>query len=207
MTVGLFGGTFDPPHSGHTRLASLFYEASGVDLLIVMPSYLPPHKASSDTSAEDRLAMTRLAFLPLGQNGVNYTVSDYEITQGGKSYTYLTVRHLLEVFSLSRLSLCVGSDMLFSFDTWKNADELMRCCRLFTMARHENELAPLRERAAFLKDTCGADVTVLTERPLDVSSTSLRDSLAESGTFADTDGQLDEKVLAYCKSRHLYHLN
>ena len=114
MNIGLFGGSFNPPHRGHTALAEEFYSASFADLLIVMPSFIPPHKAASAIPAADRLAMTRLAFLKLGEKGVNYTVSDYEIRRHDTSYTFETVRYLLAHYAEKTLSLCVGSDMFLS---------------------------------------------------------------------------------------------
>ena len=78
MKIGLYGGTFDPPHMGHLHLAEDFYMECGCDLLIVMPSFIPPHKQSAGTSALSRYDMARLAFLALGEKGFNYTVSNFE---------------------------------------------------------------------------------------------------------------------------------
>lgn len=198
MKIGLFGGSFDPPHDGHVRLAGAFYKASGVDLMIVMPSFLAPHKAASRTSAADRLAMTRLAFLPLGEKGVCYTVSDYEISRDDVSYTFYTVRHLCRAYGVDRISLCVGSDMLLCFDSWMNAAELLHTCRLFAMAREEGEGALLGQKADDLRRRYGADVTLLADEPLPVSSTSLREHPSLRGKL------LDERVAAYIDRNGLY---
>ena len=126
MKIGLYGGTFDPPHKGHLKLACDFYSESDSDLLIVMPSFIPPHKRNSTTSAVSRFEMAKLAFGHLGEIGVNYTVSDYEITKHDVSYTIETVEFLLEKYPDSTLNLCVGSDMLYYFEMWKDADLLMK---------------------------------------------------------------------------------
>ena len=201
MNIGLFGGSFNPPHRGHTALAEEFYNASGADLLIVMPSFVPPHKAASAIPAADRLAMTRLAFLKLGEKGVNYTVSDYEIRRHDTSYTFETVRYLLAHYAEKTLSLCVGSDMFLSFETWKNAEELLKSCHLYTKARHPGEKAALDDYAAVLRDKYGTHSTVMDGTVIDVSSTELR---APRNTAA---ALLDPKVRAYAEKHGLYVSN
>ena len=201
MKIGLFGGSFNPPHSGHTALAREFYQASGCDLLIVMPSFIPPHKAASNVPAEHRLAMTRLAFLPLGEEGVNYTVSDYEILRHDTSYTFETVRYLLEKYREKELALCVGSDMFLSFETWKNDKELLQNCHLYTKARHNGEKKALQAYAAELHERYGARSTVMDSAILDISSTQLREA-DQNGSFL-----LDPAVRAYAHEHRLYENN
>ena len=198
MKIGLFGGTFNPPHLGHTRLALDFYDCAAPDLLIVMPSFLPPHKAPAAVSPAVRLAMTRLACLALGERGVNYTVSDYEIVRGGKSFTIDTVNHLFAEYHVSELALCIGSDMLFSFESWKCADELMHKCRLFTKERLPGERARLREFADKLTARYGADITVMPSDALEVSSTALREGENARDTL------LDPRVRAFIEQNALY---
>ena len=199
MNIGLFGGSFNPPHRGHTALAEEFYNASGADLLIVMPSFIPPHKAASAIPAADRLAMTRLAFLKLGEKGINYTVSDYEIRRRDTSYTFETVRYLLAFYAEKTLALCVGSDMFLSFETWKNAEELLKSCHLYTKARHSGAKAALEAYAAVLKEKYGTESTVMEGTVIDVSSTALR---TQENAAAQT--LLDPIVRAYVKKHRLY---
>ncbi|MGN1122535.1 MAG: nicotinate (nicotinamide) nucleotide adenylyltransferase [Eubacteriales bacterium] len=198
MRIGLFGGTFNPPHLGHTALARSFYAQSRADLLIVMPSFLPPHKASAAVSPTDRLAMTRLAFLPLGKEGVNYTVSDYEIAKGDTSYTIYTVKHLLEVYGEKTLALCVGSDMFLSFESWKCAQELLSLCELYTLARHPGEEPRLNDYAASLCERFHARVCVMSGNVLEVSSTGLREKADAS------EALLDPAVRDYARKHRLY---
>ena len=199
MNIGLFGGSFNPPHMGHTALAEEFYSASLSDLLIVRPAFIPPHNAASAIPAADRLAMTRLAFLKLGEKGINYTVSDYEIRRRDTSYTFETVRYLLAFYAEKTLALCVGSDMFLSFETWKNAEELLKCCHLYTKARHSGEKAALEAYAAVLKEKYGTESTVMEGTVIDVSSTALR---TQENAAAQT--LLDPIVRAYVKKHGLY---
>ncbi len=198
MKIGLFGGTFDPPHLGHIQLALDFYKSSDVDLLIVMPSFIPPHKARSGTDVERRLQMTKIACLKLGELGVNYTVSDFEIKKQDTSYTINTVNYLLEKYGVDKISLCIGSDMLLSFESWKNADELMRKCHIFSKERTVGEYDELSRFALYLKEKYGAEVTVMCGNTLEVSSTELRlsDRAAEA--------LLDPDVAEFIKNNRLY---
>ena len=83
MKIGIFGGTFNPPHNSHLQIALQAKQQRGLDKLLVFPCGDPPHK-TTDVSAAHRLEMTRLAFGPFAE------VCDYEILQQGKSYTYHT---------------------------------------------------------------------------------------------------------------------
>ncbi len=196
MKIGLYGGTFDPPHKGHVKLAYDFYKESGSDLLIVMPSFIPPHKQNSGTPVTARYEMTKLAFDYLGEIGVNYTVSDYEITKQDVSFTIETVDFLLDKYPDSTLNLCVGSDMLYYFEKWKDADLLMRKCTLYSKARLDGEYEKLCGHARYLEEKYGASVHIMQGTVLEVSSTELRNSTKTE--------LLDKKVLEYIEKHGLY---
>ena len=115
--VGIFGGTFNPPHIGHVEAAKAFVENACLDSLIIMPAFIPPHKEyDSIVTCEERLEMCKIAFKDVDKA----TVSDLEISRGGKSYTYLTLQELTSD-EVELYFLC-GTDMIISMDTWKNPD-------------------------------------------------------------------------------------
>ena len=87
MRIGIFGGTFDPPHTGHKKYADELSDRLSLDKLIVIPTATPPHKDREVSSAEDRMNMLRLLF----RSSEGVEVSDLEISRGGRSYTYETV--------------------------------------------------------------------------------------------------------------------
>ena len=126
MRIGIFGGTFSPVHNGHIAAAYAFMEKMWLDVLYVMPTALPPHKQlHGDAAAADRLEMLRLAFA--GMDGV--IVSDMEIRRGGRSYTVDTLRQMhADLHGDDRLFLLMGTDMLLSFDSWREPDEIFRLC-------------------------------------------------------------------------------
>ena len=199
MKIGLFGGTFNPPHIGHTELALDFYENSNPDLLIIVPSFIPPHKAASSVAAFHRFNMAKLAFLVLGEQGINYFVSDYEISRNDVSYTINTVNYFLKKYNVSSIDLCVGSDMLLSFETWKNATELMKKCHIFSKARHPEEVKKLKEFSSYLKEKYEAVVTIMPGKVYDVSSSQIR-----SFSLKNEISRLDKRVAKYIKANSLY---
>src|SRR5216684_4511570 len=105
--VGLFGGTFDPPHLGHLAIAEWAREQLGLERVVFMPAGAPPHKRRRDLSrAEARVAMTRLAVR--GQPA--FVVSTLEIRRRGPSFTVDTLRALGRRYAGARLYLVLGAD-------------------------------------------------------------------------------------------------
>lgn len=111
--IGIFGGTFSPPHIGHISAAKGFISAVSLDELIIMPDFLPPHKTfDGEASTEERIEMCRLAF----GNIPGVTVSDFEIKRGGKSYTAVTLEELSSPDK--ELYFLCGTDMFLTLSSW-----------------------------------------------------------------------------------------
>ena len=127
MRIGIFGGSFDPVHIEHVRLAEAAVESLALDALLIMPAHTPPHKTDKALSSDgDRLEMCRLAF-----EGCKKTqVSDYEMRAGGTSFTYLTCRHFRRLYPEAKLYWLVGTDMLRDFPSWKNPEEILSLATL-----------------------------------------------------------------------------
>ena len=96
MKIGVYGGSFNPPHLGHVRAARACKEALGLDRVLVIPASIPPHKqmASGSATAMERLKLTQLAFSQLP----GFEVLDMELRREGKSYTVDTIRALKEQY-------------------------------------------------------------------------------------------------------------
>lgn len=121
MEVGIFGGSFNPPHVAHLIVADLVRDQFGLGSIWWMPSAQPPHKAPEGlAAARHRLAMTRLAV----EDNPAFCVSDAEIRRGGTSYTVDTIRALQEAHPETAFALVIGSDSLHSFDQWHRPDEI-----------------------------------------------------------------------------------
>ena len=109
MKIGIFGGSFDPVHTEHVRLAVSAIESLGLDKLFVVPAATPPHKPGKKMTADEvRLRALELAFEDIPK----VVVSRYELDQKGTSYTYLTCRHFKEVYPEADLYFLVGPLLL-----------------------------------------------------------------------------------------------
>lgn len=201
--IGIYGGTFNPPHRGHMLAARQCREALGLDRVLVIPAAIPPHKqlAEGSPEAEMRLHLTQLA--AEGMEG--FEVSDLELRRSGPSYTADTLRVLSAQYPGDRLYLMMGTDMFLSFDTWREPENIARMAELVCFARSTAD-EPLRQRldaqAERLRRELSARVTLLDNAFLDVSSTEVRRLLF----FGLTDGLLEPAVLRCIRENGLYGL-
>lgn len=199
MRIGIFGGSFDPVHKEHKNCVRAAVEGLRLDKLFVMPAHTPPHKPYRVLSSDaDRMQLCRLAFSDIPE----VEVSDYEILQGGTSYTYLTCRHFKELYPDDELFFLVGTDMLRDFPTWKNPQSIVNDAHIAVCGRHDEEGWWEEEQAAFRRKF-GKDFVRIHYNGADVSSTKIR-VLAGAGMRL-TDF-LEENVEAYIRERHLYEI-
>ena len=197
LRVGLYGGTFSPPHTGHVNAAREFVRALHLDKLLVMPANIPPHKTlEGDVSAHERLEMCRLAFGDVK----GATVSDYEIAKAGVSYTVDTLMHLSESFS-SIFMLC-GDDMLLTLDKWRSPEKVLALCTVVCMRRYDTDSTALYEKAEELKEKFGARIEFIDAPPMPLSSTEVREMLSLSDDRAGE--HLTPSVLEYIGKNKLY---
>lgn len=194
---GLFGGTFDPIHSGHVALVRALMQELALDEVVLMPTACPPHKLKNGmASAEHRLAMCRLAVEDIA--GVR--VSDWELRQGGVSFTVDTLTHLTAEEPETEWYLFVGADMFLSIDTWFRFADIAAMAVLCAVPRGGADVAALRGKAATLT-AHGARCVVADMTAVDVSSTELR---ARVQNGKETDGLLPPAVEAYIMEHRLY---
>lgn len=197
QTLGVYGGTFSPPHRGHYHAAEAFIQAVHPDKLLIIPTYMPPHKVETDgVTAEDRFRMCQIAFSDLPSS----EVSDMEIRRGGKSYTSDTLETLAG--TAHKIALLVGTDMMLTLDRWHEPEKIFEYADLYCV-RRENDAsltAQIIEKNEQYFTAYGKRVQLITATPLEVASTDIRRTLA-----AKDPGQLlDPRVLAYIRERGLY---
>lgn len=191
MKIGVFGGTFNPPHNGHVRLAKAAADELKLDKLLVIPSCIPPHKiAAKLADGQERLEMCRLAF----GCDPRFEVSPMELERGSRSYTVETLRELKALYPDSELYFIVGSDMLESFDKWYLWQEILSLSVLCAASREEG-YSPDLSRFGKLAER----IKIITLDPLEVSSTQIRNSAGEVSSEL-----LDPKVAAYIREHGLY---
>lgn len=198
--LGIFGGTFAPIHRGHVEAANAFYDAFKLDELLVIPTYLPPHKeaAPGDDPAE-RLAMTKLAFR---DNPRRITVSDYEIQKGGTSYTYQTLTHFTAPDT--RLTFLCGTDMFLTFDSWKHPEIVFSLARIVHIRREDTDSeteARIAAMTAHYRKVYGGEVIQLDAPVVEISSTEIR-TLCREGR--DVSHLVPPSVCDYIAAHRLY---
>lgn len=182
MKIGVYGGTFNPIHTGHMAAAKFAMEYLKLDLLYLIPAGLPPHKAlAEDTpSAEHRLNMARLA---AGAIGGNVKALDIELRRTGKSYTLDTLRELRAEHPEDELYFFMGTDMFLTFHKWYKPEEIAALCTICAFGRSEADTEELfAVQREYLQKMLGANViTISLPQIVEISSTQLREKLQNGG--------------------------
>lgn len=183
MKIGIYGGTFNPPHLGHITAARAVFELLGLDQLLVIPAGLPPHKTMPDgspTSAQ-RLEMTRLAAEQLDL-GERVKVLDMELRREGRSFTSDTLAQLKDQYPNDELWLLMGTDMFLTLQTWHEPEKILQLAGIAAFGRTEEDTEELFsiQRDYLCEVYPQARIFTLTiPGVVDVSSTELREKLAK----------------------------
>ena len=197
--IGIFGGSFDPPHIGHIQSARRAAEALQLDRLLMIPAGAPPHKSGCNVSGEHRLNMLRIA---VGDDPV-LQVCDLEVNRGGVSYTYETVETVCEAYPNAEIFLLTGSDMFLSLQTWKNPERIFARATLAVFCRgNKDEQEKISETKQEL-EAQGHKVVVVPNEIVNISSTQMRRLLA----FQCADEFLPAGVGDYIRQHGLYNVN
>ena len=180
MKIGVYGGTFNPIHTGHMAAAKFAMEYLKLDLLYLIPTGLPPHKAISEDAPEHRLNMARLA---AGAIGGNVRALDIELRRTGKSYTLDTIRELRAEHPEDELYFFMGTDMFLTFHQWYKPEEIAALCTICAFGRSEADTEELfAVQREYLQKTLGANViTLALPQIVEISSTQLREKLQNGG--------------------------
>lgn len=196
--IGIYGGTFNPPHIGHISAAIQAADALRLDRLLLIPDRIAPHKQLPEGSAtpEQRLQMLTLA----AKSHPKLEICDMELRREGTSYTYLTILELRRQYPDAQLILIMGTDMFLSFGSWKNPDIILENATLGVLFRGEKG----EEEAVFQKkaemEAAGATVELVKNEIVSISSTDLRRMLV----FRCADDFLPEGVNAFIQMNNLY---
>ena len=198
--IALFGGTFDPIHNGHIDLARRFARLLSLDRVILMPTFVPPHKLRCEMApAIDRLAMCRLACAPYAE----LEVSDLEINRRGASFTVLTLEQLHRQYPDSELFLLTGADMFLTLGTWYRFADIARMATLCAAPRDTADAAVLRTYAREL-EAQGARCEVAEFTLPAWSSTDVRERLRRGEDVRD---RIPQAVAEYIAAHDLYTQN
>jgi len=190
--LGVFGGTFDPPHRGHLAVALAARDRLGLDQVLLVVANDPWKKSPGRevTPASDRLAMVRALIRgDDGQPMPGLEVSDAEIRRGGPSYTVTTLREIHQVHPDAELNLIIGRDLVDDFASWHEAVQFEKLATIVVV-----------DRPGYVGDV-KRGWKVLSVSPVDASSTELRDLLRSGG---DVSAHMTHNVVQEIVARRLY---
>lgn len=196
--IGIYGGSFNPPHLGHILAAREFRRALDLDLMLFVPAAQPPHKelAPDSPDAQTRLDLVKLAIrdLPWAK------ADDLELRREGASYTVDTVKQLRANYPNDELFLCMGTDMFQSFDTWYHPKKICSMAKIVMAHREDPDSEALQEQAKSFKKKFDTVPILIKNEFLEMSSTQARRLLILGGA----EDLLDAEVLRYIREKGLY---
>ena len=196
-SVGILGGTFNPPHVGHLALAASARAQLGLDLVLLMPANIAPNKPASqgDPGAERRLRMCELAVAEM--SGVQSCA--LEIERGGVSYTVDTLQKIHDEHPDAELTLILGADTARTLPSWREPRRLLALARVAVAERDGLDVSSVRDA---LGDLAGAaEIEALSMDRIDVSSSQVRELVADGLPVGELVGS---EVARYLAAHHLY---
>lgn len=195
IKTGVFGGAFNPPHTGHINLAKEAIEQLKLRKLLVIPTFESPHKATKLAPFEERAEMCRRAFSGISDK-CEVEICEIERELGGVSYTINTLRALKKRYEDARFFLLIGGDMLFSFTEWFKYESILKECEVCAAARGGDSFSEMLEYATEI-----GHIKVLPTNVVDISSTEIREKIQKG---EDASEWITEDVRGYIEEKGLY---
>jgi nicotinate-nucleotide adenylyltransferase len=210
-SIGILGGTFDPIHYAHLRLAEEVLQALSLDHVRLIPAAVPPHRNAPHASMDKRIAMARLATT----GNERLVVDPREAEREGKSYTVETLLDLNRELPGARFHLLVGSDAFLALETWHRWRELFQLCHVIVVGRPDFPLAReamaaqlrtefdrrLVQNAHELQSRKAGNIAAFAMTPLDISATEIRDLIRRGRSPRYL---LPDSVVSYIEKHSLY---
>ncbi|MDR3330823.1 MAG: nicotinate (nicotinamide) nucleotide adenylyltransferase [Endomicrobium sp.] len=188
--VAIFGGSFDPVHRAHIRIAKLALESFDLRQLNFVIAYAPPHKIKQYACVEDRISMLKFAIEKLDKS----EVSLYETQKRETVYSYQTLDYFQNLYPTDEICMIIGSDSLLSLPTWENIDYLASKYRFIVAKRSGIDIK---------KDTKYLNKCIFIDKEIEnTSSTEVRKLIKEDLKKATL--LLDEKVFNYISQKKIY---
>ena len=204
--IGIFGGTFDPVHKGHTEIIKNLFELIPLDKVIVIPNGIPPHRQAS-VSSEERLRMVSSAFKSLE----NVVIDNREIKKKDPSYAISTLRELIEENPEHSLVWIMGSDAFAEIDRWYQWEDFIKMINIIVMVRPNHEIPIESVAYKLLQKSHTIDkeelssgkekILLLKIRPIEISSTDIRNKIYKG---SDVSEFLLEEVNELINKGNLY---
>jgi nicotinate-nucleotide adenylyltransferase len=198
MRIGVFGGTFDPIHLGHLRVAEEVAEHYRLERVIFIPSGIPPHRQQPETSATHRLCMVRCAL----SGNANFATSPVELQRPGKSYTIDTLAKLAQLHPNAEFYLIIGADQMLKLKKWYQSEQLFEYCKIVAVSRPGTPLPEIQAKMAADFSTAALQhISFFPVSALDISSTEIRKKIRQHKSIRYL---IPLKVRQYIDLHHLY---
>ncbi len=197
--VGIMGGTFDPVHLAHLRLAKCAYEQYGLKSVVFLPAGDPPHKTDHLVApAYRRLEMLKLCLRDYPQ----FQISEYEIEKQGYSYTAETLEYFTQVYPEMKFYFIIGADSLFELDSWYAPERCLAKAVFLVGNRLGRSDEEIDRQICYLTGRYGGVIKKVNMPGMEISSSDIRDLLAKG---QDASHYLHPAVNEYIRQNHLYH--
>lgn len=195
MKIGIFGGSFNPPHKMHKNIAKSLIKKGYIDKVIFVPTGTKYEYKPNLISNEKRVAMLSL----LIEKERNMIISKYEL-QEKMVYTYQTLRYFKTIYNKDDLYFICGADNLSYIDEWQNSKEILQNYKILVIKRKTDFIKPLLEKYKKYKENI--IITPIKEKT--ISSTKIRNFFKQNNNIK-ARLYIDKKVYNYIKENHLYN--
>lgn len=187
--IGVLGGSFDPIHNAHIEIAKKAVYEFGLDFVVFVPAYLPPHKKKLEVSDQHRLHMLSLGI----ENNSKFVLDKFEIESKKIIYSFQTLDYLQKKYSEDKIKLIIGSDTFNQLHTWKNPDYIAEKYGFFVMKRPNIsvDINSKYYKYSFFSQTLMRNI----------ASTQIRKMIKNN---ENVDNYIPKKVLEYIKDNNLY---
>lgn len=214
VRIGTFGGTFNPVHWGHLKVAEVLQGKFLFEKVFFIPSYIPPHKESIEMASPfHRLKMVELALA----SSSRFIPSSIEIAAKGKSYSIITLKKIKELFPRAIIFFILGIDAFLEIDTWKEYERVLEQCFFVVISRpgyclddaknvlkgkYQKWMVEISESGEVRDDIfLSFKIFLLPINSLDLSSTEIRERIRRGDSIK---GMVPEPVESYIKQNNLY---
>lgn len=192
MRIAIYGGSFNPMHTGHEKIVDYVLNNLNMDKIIIIPVGIPSHRENNLEQSDTRLKICKEIF----KRNKKIEVSDIEIKSEGKSYTYDTLLKLMDLYGENNEFFeIIGEDSLKSLKTWKNYEELLKICKFIVFRRKDDKNIQIDEE--FLNNK---NIIILENEYYDISSTEIRNMVKNN---EDISAFVNKKVKKLIEKEYL----
>lgn len=196
--IGILGGTFNPIHNGHIKLAQTAYEQLGLDKVILMPSGKSYMKRDLFVLPGEE----RLKIIDMSIKGIPYLESsDIEINRQGNTYTFETLEFLKNRNPENEYYFILGADCLFSMENWVKPERIFSACTIVAAVRNGRNKMDLEKQALRLNHLFNADIILLDFSEINISSSEIRKLLNNN---VSVDGLVPEDTINYLTENRFF---